>query len=523
LVVGCVLLSSMCPTPIALAQTGWWKTYGGPYNDNGTSGQQTTDGGYIVAGWTEGFGPGSYSVYLIKTNTSGDTLWTRTCGGPQDDVGFSVQQTADGYIIAGWTRSFGAENKDVCLIKTDASGDTTWTRTYGGPGDDGGYSVQQTSDGGFVIAGYTYSFGAGSSGAYLVKTNSTGDTLWTRTYGGTRDDVGYSAQQTTDGGYVIAGRTQSVGAGNEDVYLIKTNTSGDTLWTRTYGGTDYDGGRSVQQTADGGYIITGYTHSSGAGSGDVYLIKTNASGDTLWTRAYGGTGVEWGYDVQQTTDGGYIIVGCTQSFGAGIDDVYLIKTNASGDPVWARTYGGADDDVGNSVQQATDGGYVIAGYTGPFGPGNQDVYLIRTNASGDTLWTKTYGGLDSDEGYSVRQTTDGGYVVAGYAKSFGAGNADVYLIKSDANGNVVGIEEPWTRNAANPTRLLVQPNPFASFARVPGHEADVFALLDVTGRQVATCRGDRVGEGLRPGVYFLSPIGSRTDKAVTATTIKAAF
>jgi len=418
LVVGCVLLSSMCPTPIALAQTGWWKTYGGPYNDNGTSGQQTTDGGYIVAGWTEGFGPGSYSVYLIKTNTSGDTLWTRTCGGPQDDVGFSVQQTADGYIIAGWTRSFGAENKDVCLIKTDASGDTTWTRTYGGPGDDGGYSVQQTSDGGFVIAGYTYSFGAGSSGAYLVKTNSTGDTLWTRTYGGTRDDVGYSAQQTTDGGYVIAGRTQSVGAGNEDVYLIKTNTSGDTLWTRTYGGTDYDGGRSVQQTADGGYIITGYTHSSGAGSGDVYLIKTNASGDTLWTR--------------------------------------------------------------------------------------------------------TYGGPSPDVGYSAQQTSDSGYIITGYTYSFGTHYGDVYLIKTDANGNV-GIEEPLTWHPANPARLLVRPNPFTSFARVPGHETELFALSDVTGRQVAICKGDRVGEELRPGIYFLSPVGFKTGRATTAAIIKAAF
>ena len=466
-----VLLSAICLTSIASAQTRWWKTYGGTGQDEGNSVQQTTDGGYVIAGSSASAGAGSYDVYIVKTSASGDTVWTGTCGDTNEDGGNSVRQTSDGgYIITGYTGSFGAGGHDVYLVKTNASGDTLWTRTYGGTGGDEGNSVQQTADGGYIIAGYTWSFGAGSADVYLVKTSALGDTLWTRAYGGTKDDEGCSVRQTADGGYIIAGFTASLGAGSQDVYLIKTNAQGDTVWTRTYGGTNGDMGNSVSQTSDGGYIITGYTKSFGAGYEDVYLIKTDASGDTVWTRTYGGTNSDEGSSVQQTADGGYIVAGCTRSFGAG----------------------------------------------------NYDVYLIKTNGHGDTLWTRAYGGTGIDWGNSVQQTSDGGYIITGYTHSFGAGHEDVYLIKTDANGNV-GIQEPLTWHPASPTRILVQPNPFTSVSRVPGHETELFALSDVTGRQVAVCKGDRVGEGLRPGVYFLSPVGHKSGKLVTATIIKAAF
>jgi hypothetical protein len=165
---------------------------------------------------------------------------------------------------------------------------------------------------------------------------------------------------------------------------------------------------------------------------------------------------------------------------------------------------------------------MIVGGTYSLGAGSYDVYLIKTNAQGDTLWTRAYGGPSSDEGSSVQTTTDGGYIVAGTTSSFGAGMADVYLIRTDSLGNV-GVAEPLAGRPARPTRFLVQPNPFTSFARVPGHETDVFALSDVTGRHVAICKGDRVGEGLRPGVYFLSPVGLKTGGPAMATIIKAAF
>jgi len=360
----------------------------------------------------------------------GDTLWTRTYGGSYDDCGYSVQQTSDGgYIIAGYTSSFGAGGSDFYLLKTDSSGDTTWTRTYGGSDSDWGWSVQQTSDGGYVIAGATWSFGAGLTDMYLLKTDSSGDTIWTRTYGGSDLDEAWSVQQTSDGGYVIAGEIWSSGGTTYDVCLLKTDSSGDTLWTCTYGGSEWDRGRSVQQTSDGGYIIAGYTYSFGAGCTDVYLVKTDSSGDTLWTRTYGGSSDDLGWSVQQTSHGGYVIAGTTFSFGAGSNDVYLVKTDSSGDTLWTRTYGGSDLDYGNSVQQTSDGGYIIAGGTRSFGIGARDVYLIKTNSSGDTLWTRTYGGSSGDAGYSVQQTTDGGYIIAGYTESFGAGGSDVYLVR----------------------------------------------------------------------------------------------
>jgi hypothetical protein len=264
--------------------------------------------------------------------------------------------------------------------------------------------------------------------------------------------------------------------------------------------TGYNAGNSVQQTSDGGYIIAG-TYDYGGANPQVYLIKTNASGDTLWSRTYGGTNWDKGYSVQQTSDGGYIIGGFTSSFGAGSYDVYLIKTNATGDTLWTRTYGGTGDDGGYSVQQTQDGGYIVAGWNNSFGNGAQ-VYLVKTDASGDTLWTRNYGGTDYDYGRSVQQTTDGGYVIAGQTNSFG-NSTQVYLVKTDANGNV-GVETPVRQLDGSTVRQLkATPNPFTSFATLPGHEGERFSLYDVSGRRVGTYRGDRVGEGLAPGVYFL--------------------
>ena len=370
--------------------------------------------------------------------------WDKTFGGADNEWGWRVQQTADGgYIIAGTTRSYGAGIADVWLIKTGAVGDELWNKTFGGLDFDRGYWVQQTSDGGYLIAGRTSSYGAGSYDVWLIKTDASGDEQWNKTFGGSESDYGYCVQQTSDGGYLIAGTTYSYGAGSEDVWLIKADASGDEQWNKTFGGSGYDGGYCVQQTSDSGYITAGYTRSYGAGDRDVWLIKTDSDGNEQWNKTFGGSGDDYGYSAQQTSDGGYIIAGYTESYGAGGDDAWLIKTDAGGDELWNKTFGGSGGDYSYSVQQTSDGGYTIAGETRSYGAGDYDGWLIKTDASGDELWNKTFGDSDYDGGYGVQQTTDGGYAIAGCTDSYGAGGENVWLIK------VAGEKQPLP--AAPPT------------------------------------------------------------------------
>jgi hypothetical protein len=384
--------------------------------------------------FAESFGcPKPYS----SPNPMSATYFAKTYGGTDLDWVYSVQQTSDGgYIVAGWTWSFGAGASDIFLIKTDASGNIQWAKTYGVTDDDLAYSVQQTSDGGYIVAGSTWSFGTDDWDIFLIKTDANGNIQWAKTYGGTDYDWAYSVQQTSDGGYIVAGFTDSFGAGWEDIFLIKTDANGNVMWAKTYGITDDDLAYSVQQTSDGGYIVAGSTYSFGAGGLDIFLIKTDANGNIIWAKTYGGISGYGAFSVQQTSDGGYIVAGFTDSFGAGWEDIFLIKTDANGNVMWAKTYGGIDLDWAYSVQQTSDGGYILAGFTYSFGAGYSDAFLIKTDANGNVMWAKTYGGTGNEEAFSVQQTSDGGYILAGRTVSFGAGWEDIFLIKTDANGNI---------------------------------------------------------------------------------------
>jgi uncharacterized delta-60 repeat protein len=377
---------------LCFSQTAFERTYGSTGNDEAYSVQQTTDGGYIVVGSADLSGTGNLDVYLIKTNSSGDTLWTRTYGGAHEDRGYAVRQTSDGgYIIAGYAASFGSGSCHIFVVKTTSSGSTLWAKSYAysDTSFDIARSIEQTSDGGYIIAGFTYRFGTfrgATSDAYLIKTNSSGDTLWTKTYGGAREDRGYEVQQTSDGGYIVAGYTASSGASPYHCYVVKTTSSGNLLWTKTLARNDtcHEIARSLTLTSDGGYIIAGFADSyDPVSNDDVYLVKMTSSGDTVWTRRYGDTAhTEYGLSIRQTSDGGYIVVGSRWSLSTNESQVYHMKTNSSGDTLWTRTYGGPKEQEGTSVRQTSDGGYIIAGYTSSFGGGNYDMYLIKTRADG---------------------------------------------------------------------------------------------------------------------------------------------
>ena len=285
----------------------------------------------------------------------------------------------------------------------------------------------------------------------------TPDTLWTKLFGGSDNETGYDVQLTSDGGYIIVGETTSYGAGYYDVWIIKTDLSGDTLWTRTYGGAHDDHGYSIQQTMDGGYIIIGTTSSFGAGGPDIWLLKIDEFGDTLWTKTFGGNNSEWGHGVQQTSNDGFIIVGDTMT-ALGYADVWLIKTDLAGNPLWTKNYGGSSNEVGYSVQQTTDGGYILTGFTSSYGAGNSDVWIIKTDASGDTLWTKTLGRSSIDRSRSIKQISNGEYIITGNTDSFSTLGVDLWLIKlgSGTSGfhknrdRIVSKNYSLTRNYPNP-------------------------------------------------------------------------
>jgi len=384
-------------------------------------------------------------------------LWTRAYGGAGDEKGYEVVQTADGgYAVVGETNSFGAGLFDIYLVRTDSNGDSLWTRTYGGGQYEFGYSLVATPDSGFLIAGVTTSFGAGGRDVYLVRTDAQGETLWTKTYGGTNHDAAGSVITTADGGCLIVGTTYSYGAGGADLYILKTDADGESLWAVTHGGTQSETGWSVKETGDGGYVIGGQTLSYGAGDQDVYIVRTDSAGGLVWMKTYGGSGDDRGFSVEATLDGGYLTAGRTYSFGVGGADIYVVKTDSAGDSIWTKTYGSLINDEANAVLEEPSGVLVIAGYAYSFISGSNEAYLLALDVNGDSLWAEMYGGSGEDVASSALSTGMGGYVIAGLTSSLGAGGLDLYIAQVEPPTGAVLREAPEVLKPS----LNVEPNPF---------------------------------------------------------------
>ncbi|VVB60598.1 Uncharacterised protein [uncultured archaeon] len=367
--------------------------------------------------------------------------WMKTFGGTGDDYGYTVQQTTDGgYIIVGETDSFGVGNVDIWVIKTDGDGNKVWDKTLGGVNSDYDPNIKQTNDNGFIITAKTYSFGAGENDIWVIKLDENGTEQWNKTYGKYFVDYNGECQQTTDGGYIIVGTTSRNEPLIFDLWLIKIDGQGNQQWNRTFktASDSFDFGLSVQQMSDGGYIIGGSYISYGTNTSyDIWLIKTDAQGNEQWNRTYRDNSSWKGTrSIEPTSDGGYIVLANRGYYESKQVDFFLMKINQYGDEQWNRTYGGLLDDYCSEAYQTSDGGYIIIGYTMSYGAGEADVWMIKTDTDGNEQWNRTYGGKYNDAGHSIDLTSDGGYIITGIKGSYVKDNptCDVWLIKTDSQG-----------------------------------------------------------------------------------------
>ncbi|UCG02675.1 MAG: hypothetical protein JSW11_01530 [Candidatus Heimdallarchaeota archaeon] len=356
--------------------------------------------------------------------------WNQTYGGRSTDEAYALIQTKEGGLaLAGYTWSYGAGFADMWLVRTDLNGVVQWSRTYGHQLVlDQAHALIQSNEGGYVLAGYTQSYDESvdklREDLWLVKTNATGGLQWNLTYGESLGfEEAFALIQTSDEGYVIAGHK------NFNFLLLKVDLNGIKLWNQTYG-KDISRERAycLIQTIDGGFALAGYKRPFG-GEEDIWFVKTNMNGELQWNQTYGGPGDELAEVLVETRDKGYAFAGYTTSFGAGKKDMWLVKTDAQGIMQWNQTYGRAGDEGAKALLQTKDGGYALAGYTSSYGAGKWDMWLIKTDAAGNIQWNQTFGGPENDHAKDLLQTKEGNFVLAGSTRSYGAGGLDMWLVK----------------------------------------------------------------------------------------------
>lgn len=368
-------------------------TYGGIKSDRGYAMIRTADGGFAIAGYTESYSVGERDFWLVKTNETGVIQWNQSYGGAKDEEAYAIISTPDGgFAISGWTESFGAGSRDIWLVKTDSKGIMEWNETYGDDGSQGAGFVIKTSDNGYLLASSTRPLGINQdSDMWIIKTDVSGVALWNETYGGEENDYGHSVVSTADGGFAVAGSTESHGEGEKDAWLVKTNASGEIKWNETYGGEYYDEATQVIQTLDGGFALTGYTTSYGAGSGDMWLVKTNEKGKIQFNQTYGESHHDMAYALIQTSDGGFALTGAYDP-GTMLFDMWFVKTNSSGEIEFEIMFEGPLKEFGMSIIQISDVKYAIVGVSGYT---DEDLWIIIFSSESEIGSTST--GVTSSE------------------------------------------------------------------------------------------------------------------------------
>jgi len=485
--------------------------------------------------------------------------WQHSFGGSSYDVANSIRQTSDGgFVVAGISESVDGDitgNKgwyDYWIAKLDSSGGIEWQRSLGGSSGDYGYAIDQTVDGGYVAAGYSASNDSdvtgnhGGTDYWVVRLDTLGNLEWQRSLGGSYNDYAYAIQQTDDGGFIVAGESESNDGdvsgnhGGIDYWVVKLSSSGGVEWQRSLGGTGDEEAYSIDQTGDGGYVVTGYTNSydgdvsGNNGESDFWVVKLNSTGSIVWQRCLGGSSWESARSIRQTGDGGYIVAGRSFSNDGDVSghhgvpgmnpDYWIAKLDSSGGIEWQNSLGGTFDDYAYSVEQTSDGGYIVAGYSmsddgdASGNHGELDFWVVRLDSSGSLVWQRSLGGSQSDFATSVRQTGDGGYVVAGWARSN----------DGDASGNH-GYEDYWVVKLASDTyieetarpkefALSTHPNPFNSAVTITvgeGLKPSRIEIFDINGYRISVISS----EGFRPDEKYpsypqeISPYGRNDNKS----------
>ncbi|HKR06808.1 MAG TPA: T9SS type A sorting domain-containing protein [Bacteroidia bacterium] len=485
-------------------------------------------------------------LFLVSCSFGQEIEWQNTIGGSLNDWLYSVQQTTDGgYILGGHSgsnisgdkteNSIGGTSWDYWVIKTDASGNIQWQNTIGGNDIDILYSIQQTNDGGYILGGYSVSNisgdktenSIGGADYWIVKTDASGNILWQNTIGGNGDDWLNCVKQTTDGGYILAGHSVSgssgdkseINMGGDDYWIVKTDASGNIQWENTIGGNISDAIYSIQQTADGGYILGGWSTSgisgdkteNSNGGADYWIVKTDASGNIQWQNTIGGLGLDALYSIEQTNDGGYILGGYSWSTISGdktencigVDDYWIVKTDASGNIQWQNTIGGNQQDELYSIQQTSDGGYILGGLSSSNISGDKtensngglDYWIVKTDSVGNTQWQNSIGGSDRDAFRSIQQTANGGYILCGWSRS---------NISGDKMESSIGFDDYW---------IVKLTDNFNSITGKLFFDANSNAIQDagepaVANKTVTEINTGRFGFSQNTGVYYVNVLDS---------------
>lgn len=505
------------------------------------------------------------STFSFSLAAQPSIQWQKCLGGSNEDRPFSIQQTTEGgYIVVGFSASSDGDVTsvngwtDLWVVKLNNLGNIEWQKCLGGSGQyDYGFSIEQTTDQGYIVAGSTMANDGDVSGnhgwadIWVVKLNNSGSIEWQKCLGGSSYEWPRSIQQTEDGGYIVAGTTESVDGdvtgnhGNKDYWIVKLDSLGILIWQKCLGGTAYDGGESIQQTFDGGYIVAGGgggfdTLTCTHGSTDAWITKLSDLGNIEWQKCLGGTGSEVAHAIKQTADSGYIVANETYSNDGdvsgnhGYGDYWIVKLNTVGSIQWQKCLGGSLYDWPESIWQTADGGFVVAGLTNSndgnvsgFNGGNSDFWIVKLDSLGNTFWQKCLGGTGNDGAESIQQTADDGFIITGFTSSndndvsglHGFGNTYDFWVVKIKDG--IGVEEVITTLSY----LEISPNPITELTTISfflsQSENLTINIYDTEGRFVSNIFEGKLSSGsheikwdvsaenrIEGGVYFLNFIGN---------------